>query len=319
MVDGLEAILVVQQGMLTRSQALASGLTRRQVERRVDSGKWTALLEGVYRCGLPRQDWLDSVQAQVLRTGGVVSHRCAAALWGMDRLKRFTGIELVTSRGHPLGGPGVRIERVDPYFGVLIHERGMPVTSVPWTLAMMGRVAPPDEVEWAVDWAVRHGWTTWGELDQLVKAHARRGRPGLRVLRAVLDRRGPGFVATDSLLETLYLQLLRRAGLPSPVQQFAVHGRGRHFRVDFAFPEQKLLVETLGQGPHQSQFNADRRRVDTLLQLMPGWQVLEFTYDQVTREARWVTQMTRHFLGRQGRGTRRLDHGAPVPACCSPR
>ncbi|MHB8877645.1 MAG: hypothetical protein ACYC8T_28470 [Myxococcaceae bacterium] len=299
MVDGLEEILLVQQGMLTRGQALALGMTRGQVQHQVDSGKWTALLNGVYRCGPPRHEWLDTVQAQALRTDGVVSHRCAAALWGMDRLKPFTGIELVTS-GYHLGGPGVRVERVeDPYFDVLIHARGIPVTSVLSTLAMMGRSAPPDEVEWAVDWAVRKGWATWDELDRFVEADARRGRAGHRVLRAVLDRRGPGFVPTDSLLETLYLQLLRRAGLPVPVQQFAVRGRGQNFRVDFAFPEQRLLVETLGRTPHEMRFNEDRRRVGTLLQLMPGWLVLEFTYDQVTREAKWVAQVTRHFLRRK--------------------
>ncbi|MHB8873885.1 MAG: hypothetical protein ACYC8T_09400 [Myxococcaceae bacterium] len=298
MIEGLEDILVVQQGMLTRSQALACGMTRDQVQHRLVTGNWTAVLEGVYRCGPPRHVWVDAVQAQVLRTGGVVSHRCAAALWGMDQLKTFTGIELVTT-GYARGAPGIRIERVsERYFDALVHERGMEVTSVHWTLAMLGKSAPPDEVEWAVDWAVRKGWTTWDELDRFVEAHARRGRAGLRVLRAVLDRRGPGFVATESLLETLYLQLLRRAGLPKPVQQFPVQGRGQHFRVDFAFPGQKLLVETLGRKTHAPQFNADRRRVGTLLQLMPGWLVLEFTYDQVTREAKWVAKMTRHFLGR---------------------
>lgn len=296
----VEACLFVQRGVISRRQALDAGMTPGQVRSKLDSRQWVFLEEGVYRERFADRLYTERVLAQTLRTGGVASHRCAARLLGIDRHPRFEGIEVVTTARF-VSSQGVAFHEIrEPYFDVVYAERGIPVTSIPWTLAMLGAVAPRDEVEWGVDWAVRKRWASWQSLDEFVRKHSRRGRPGLSTLREVLDLRGPAFTATDSILETMYLQLVRGAGLPAPVQQLPIHDRNRvALRADFAYPEHKVIIETLGRGPHDPRtaaFDDDRARVNTIKRLMPGWTVLEFTWNHVTRKRAWVIATTRHFL-----------------------
>ena len=59
--------------------------------------------------------------------------------------------------------------------------------------------------------------------------------------------------ATDSPLETRFLQLLRRSRLPAPRRQYEIHDEGTFIaRVDFAYPEIRLAVEVDGYRFHSS-------------------------------------------------------------------
>jgi very-short-patch-repair endonuclease len=92
----------------------------------------------------------------------------------------------------------------------------------------------------------------------------------------VLDRRT--FQLTDSELERRFLRLVRRARLPAPLTQQRVNG----FRVDFYWPELRLIVETDGLRYHRtaSQQAKDRRRDQQLV--AAGFTVLRFTHAQVS-------------------------------------
>jgi hypothetical protein len=67
--------------------------------------------------------------------------------------------------------------------------------------------------------------------------------------------------------------IIRRAGLPDPVAQFAVRHEGRVVaRVDFGYPEQKLAIEYDGAWHgERDQFTKDRARLNRLL--AAGWRV----------------------------------------------
>src|SRR5690606_14738462 len=74
-----------QAGVLTRVQALASGLTRGAILARLASGRWQRVYRGVYATfsgPLPRRGQL---WAAVLKagTGAVLSHETAAELAGL--------------------------------------------------------------------------------------------------------------------------------------------------------------------------------------------------------------------------------------------
>ena len=71
--------------------------------------------------------------------------------------------------------------------------------------------------------------------------------------------------------------LVRQAGLPQPVSQ---HVTGR-YRLDFAWPELRVAVETDGWATHgrRQGFEDDRAR-DAFL-LAAGWRVLRVTYRQL--------------------------------------
>ena len=89
----------------------------------------------------------------------------------------------------------------------------------------------------------------------------------------------PGDDVSENDFEDRMRALVRRAGLPQPVAQYPV---GR-YRLDFAWPELKVAVETDGWATHgrRQAFEDDRAR-DAFL-LAAGWRVLRVTYRQLAR------------------------------------
>jgi very-short-patch-repair endonuclease len=72
--------------------------------------------------------------------------------------------------------------------------------------------------------------------------------------------------------------------LPEPVRQFDVTVQGERFRLDLAYPEQRLFLEGDGFGVHgtRSAFEDDRRRQNLLV--LAGWRSLRFTWRQTRHE-----------------------------------
>jgi very-short-patch-repair endonuclease len=89
---------------------------------------------------------------------------------------------------------------------------------------------------------------------------------------------------TQSKLERRMRRLCANAGLPQPIAQWQ---RGR-YRIDFAWPEHRVLVETDGWDTHgrRQAFEDDRAR-DTDL-VAQGFVVLRFTWRQIERAPTWV-------------------------------
>ena len=100
---------------------------------------------------------------------------------------------------------------------------------------------------------------------------------------------------TDSDLERRFLRLVRRAGLPKPRTQDVVCG----LRVDFHWPELRLVVETDGLTYHRTpaQQARDRRRDQILA--AAGLTPLRFTNAQVRREGASVMATLKAVAKRQ--------------------
>lgn len=121
---------------------------------------------------------------------------------------------------------------------------------------------------------------------------AGRGRRGIAALRELLAERDDPAL-TRSYLEDRLLQLCREASLPPP----AVNVRVASFEVDFAWSEQRLIVETDGRAAHTtaSAFERDRLRDQRLA--VGGWRVVRFTYRQLARDPAAVGATLRGLLG----------------------
>lgn len=114
---------------------------------------------------------------------------------------------------------------------------------------------------------------------------ARRGKPGVALLSRALEERGPGYVPPGSELEARLLAALTRAGLPEPVRQIQLPGRGAiEGIVDAGYADARLLLEADGRRWHtrltdrlrDSQRDAEASRA--------GWLTLRFLYEQITQE-----------------------------------
>jgi very-short-patch-repair endonuclease len=109
-----------------------------------------------------------------------------------------------------------------------------------------------------------------------------RGQRGVGRLRNLLDRRT--FRLTDSELERWFLPQVRRAGMPLPLTQQRLNG----FKVDFYWPDLRLVVETDGLRYHRTPAQQARDRLRDQAHLAAGFIPLRFTHWQVRYERDYV-------------------------------
>ena len=112
----------------------------------------------------------------------------------------------------------------------------------------------PDYVERILHAARRKRLITHSSTKEMLDRLARRGRPGVVVFRAALDR-WP-LRATESEMETTLLHVLRRAGLPEPFLQHEVYDDTGLFvaRVDAAYPQWRVLIEYDSKQEHSDEW-----------------------------------------------------------------
>jgi len=272
-----------QHGVVTRGQLLELGFGPQSIKHRVAKGRLHPMWLGVYAIGRPQLSvygrWMGAVLC--CGAGAVLSHESAAALWEI-RSARQRKIEVSV----PVG---VRRRRA----GIVVHRRvalgasektqrhGIPVTTPVCTLIDLAARVSHSHLEAAINEADKRDLTDpealRAALDDLVGA-----RPGIATLRRTLDRRT--FTLTDSELERRFLPLARRAGLPRPETGRRLNG----FRVDFHWPDLRLVVETDGLRYHRTPAQQARDRLRDQAHAAAGLTPLRFTHAQIRFEPRHV-------------------------------
>lgn len=244
-----------QHGVVARSQLLAHGFDGDAIKHRVRRGRLHRVWRGVYAVGRPEITRHGRLLAGVLACGpgAVISHRSAAELWGIAGV-HTAFIELTVPRGSVRHGPGLTVHRRDLESAEITGCHRIPVTTPACTLVDLATQVPLHRLEAAVSQADKLDLTSASELPMLLADFSR--RPGLGILRAVLDRRS--FRLTDSALERRFLALVRASGLPIPETGCHISG----FKTDFYWPQLGLIVETDGLRYHRnaSSQGRDRRR-----------------------------------------------------------
>jgi hypothetical protein len=142
------------------------------------------------------------------------------------------------------------------------------------------------------------------ELQELQAAAAVRERAATaeqvrRVVRWVDARSG-------SVLESMLRVLLAEHGIVVPrTSSWCVTGSGAFVgRVDFAWPEQRLILEADGRRWHDPADARDRDRRRTNAYVRLGWTVLRFTWADVVHEPAGVVAAVRDCLGLASEGGR---------------
>lgn len=193
-----------QWGLITRQQALGAGVSRRTMERLTAEGSvLRKVAHGVYRLtGAPQPDreglraaWLQLAPAVPgwarKAEQGVVSHRSAAAMYGVGDLpeERF---EFTVARRHQSRRPDVRLHHRKLADAEWIVLRGLPVTR-PARIAsdLLRDREDPAAVAQIVGDALASAYEHPGALTDALSPHASAfGLPrgdGLALLRWLLD------------------------------------------------------------------------------------------------------------------------------------
>jgi hypothetical protein len=287
-VDAL-IVATARHRVVARRHLLGAGVSDEAIRHRLANHRLYRVHRGVYAIGTPRLDRLGRWLAAVLACGdaAVLSHRSAAALWGL--LSPRPGPIEVTVRGRwNCRRASIRVyatrslDRADT-----ARTWGVPCTSVERTLIDIAR-GPSADVERAVEQAF--ALHLLGRNRMTAALNRARGRRGVGELRRLLGRLLGDLPLTRSELERRFLKLVARAGLPAPI----VNRHRAEHRVDFTWPKHRLIVETDGRATHDNPYAFHQDRARDLDLELAGWHVLRLTWWQVTEEpARVVELLTR--------------------------
>lgn len=234
------------------------------------TGKWRRADRCVWAEGPEDLSQFDRARAAVMATGGVASHHLAGVLYGLDSVG-LDGTWVTLARN--ASGRRPRVSRRDLPPERIVTVAGLKCTDGMQTLVDLVPWLSDAEWEQALESALRKRLTV---VTALAAVRA------LRV-RRVLDRRPAGAPPTESLLETLMVQLARTVpGLPEPVRQLVIEAA--RARLDLAWPHLGLFIELDGQH-HKGQPVYDASR-ETAVVAATGWLCGRFTWTEVVHTPR---------------------------------
>jgi very-short-patch-repair endonuclease len=210
--------------------------------------------------------------AATLATAGVLSHVTAATAWDLRPLA--AGAIHVTVRGNRRRRAGLKIHRTRTMEATT--HRGIPITTPARTIIDLATTLKGRPLEAALDRAEHLRLLDFAELRK------RPIPPSLQAVLSLYTAANP----TRSELEERFLELCDDHKLPRPQTNVVVNG----IEVDFAWLDERLIVEVDGYRHHRSPtaFEADRERDVTLT--AAGWRVLRFTWAQITGRPGWVAR-----------------------------
>jgi very-short-patch-repair endonuclease len=272
-VEILQALAEDQHGVVARRQLVDLGISEERLRSWVRHGRLVARHRGVYTIGhrllTRRGRWMAAVLAG--GSGALLSHRSAAALWGLRPAGGQTIEITVSPDGARRDSKAVRSYRsgVAGRFAAVVDS--IPVTSVAWTLLDLAAVLRPHQLRRAVEESERQELFDLGAVRAALAADP--GRPGSPALLALLaDMEDHGVTRTRSDVEASLLQLCVDHGLPRP--QVNRYDNARE--VDFRWPAHRLIVEVDGWRFHRTRraFVTDRARDRAALKT--GWRVARF-------------------------------------------
>jgi hypothetical protein len=263
-----------QAGVFTPAQAVAAGLTPRQVRRRIDHGHWYHVA-GRGFTAVTASGWSPPMlawAAWLTWPDGVIGYRVAAAFHGFP-VAAGTDVEVLL----PLSRRPFRglVSHDVPYLStdVALFPGGLRITSPIRTAVDCLAVLDTDEAWSLFAWLVTHRRLDRAHLTNHLGRHT--GRPGTRQLRALHTAGASGAV---SLPEQRFHQLLRRAGISGWTAGARLVDADGLIGVVDVLLDGWIVIEIDGYGPHNTRqaFVADRRRQNRLV--LAGYHVVRFTW-----------------------------------------
>jgi very-short-patch-repair endonuclease len=153
-------------------------------------------------------------------------------------------------------------------------------------------------LEFVLDHCLYEGLVEVGGLMQCADSLGGAGRRRTRVLKDLLRVRGEGLAVPLSVLERQFLKVVRSGGLDEPEKQVTVESdSSKTWRLDFVYPQHKVLIEVDGHRWHAGRLQArsDRHR-DNVMNVR-GLVVPRFSWEDVMNVPAYVIDQVRRALG----------------------
>jgi very-short-patch-repair endonuclease len=302
--DDLLHLASRQHAAVSRRQAAALGIDRYGLAHRVGRGAWTmATAQVACLVGAPATDDQRAMVA-TLHFGGsaYISAMTALAFWGVagfvtdpiNLLRRRTRVRATA--------PWVVHTTTDLLDSHITELRGIPIVTPTRALFDIAGRVHPARVERALDNAWSRRLTNASMLARTLAELADHGRPGIVLMRELIEARPAEHRPAESNTEARFDQLMREDGQRPMRRQVELGDADWVGRSDYVDDESMLIVEIQSDLFHGSLL--DRRR-DALrlerLQTM-GWTVLEvWEHDVWHRPQQVVGLVRRHRRAQRGR------------------
>lgn len=276
----LDRLLCDHDGVITLAQAQQAGLNRQAVYRRVRSGHWLRCSPGVYFVDDRLFTDRARIRAAVWGYGPrAVASGLAAAWWHeITKYPPETVEVTVPAVSNPRRRYGIRTRRRDLDPADCVTRHGLRVTALP--LTVVEAAARRGGGMKIVDAALQRHLL---ELSDLWGAHLRnKGRHGSPAARRLLRAADSG---AHSEAERILITLLRQAGITG----WKANQRLGRWEIDVLFRNQKIAIEVDGLAFHTDPDAFQRDRVKQNELALLGYQVLRFTWLDLTEYPERVT------------------------------
>lgn len=286
--DGREARLALlcgrQAGAFSLEQGLAVGFSKRTIYDRATAGTWERQLPGTFVLGGSEGSRVQQLWVAHLAVGSnaVLTHETSALLHGAEQLDTDPIILTNPHRWHHRL-PGIFVHQIDDLRRS--HQtlwRGLPVSTPSRSVVELGATQSSAMVGRAADDLVRLRRTTYAHVAAVLADVARPGKPGIVRVARMLDERGDGYVPPASELERALFAALEAGGLPPPLRQVPLPGRGPiRGLVDGAYVDAQMVLEADGRRWHARMEAMRSDRARDAQTVRAGWLPMRFVYEQI--------------------------------------
>ncbi|MDH4278380.1 MAG: type IV toxin-antitoxin system AbiEi family antitoxin domain-containing protein [Acidimicrobiia bacterium] len=290
-VDYTNAILTLASragGICTRKTLLAEGVSKRVIERRLQSGLLARVGDGVYAMPALAGPLTELYRATLSVPQSAVSRSSCAHELRFDRaavgVAAGRPVHVTAPHGASRSVPGVIVHETR-----LMHEAdivelapGLPGTSPARTVVDLAGQLSTRRLRHLVQLQVRAGRPTAVELHACFEALRRRGLPGVDRLDRILIELFAVEPVGRSELESRVLAALRAAGISGFQEQFRPPWYdGRRGVVDFAHSPLGIVLEADGRRWHETtQASVEDHRRDRLA-AAHGWVTIRVGWSEI--------------------------------------
>jgi hypothetical protein len=266
-----------QHGVVSTRQLAALGYSRSSAAKAAKAGRLHRVHRGVYAVGHRHLSWHGHCLGAVLACApAVASHLTAAWLWGLLRARPSSIHLIAPTERHAKRGFTVHCARLAD--ADITAREGIPVTALPRTLLDLAGMLSAARLDRVLERSEELGLFDLGPVESLLARTV--GHPGHGRLRHALTLYRDDPTVTRSRLERRFLELVKRAGLPTPSMNFNLAG----YELDAYWETERFAVELDVYETHGSRaaFERDRLRQEELKLL--GVEMVRITGTRLDRE-----------------------------------
>jgi hypothetical protein len=280
-------------GVFRGRDALDAGVTRKQLHGLRAQGVIERVLPDTYRMTAVPQSNEQRLRAALLWAGddAAAAGRSAGEMYGLENVHADVP-ELAIHSMRRAKSTTVIVHHAERNTLMIRTVRGLRVTGVECTLLSLATTLDDEALEIACEDARRRRLTSVPGIRAYLERFGRKGRPGVQVLRRLVDELDPVHAA-NSTLEVKTRRLLVAHGITAFEREFPLEWNGITYRYDFVFPLECTILETNGRRWHDDPVDYEHDNEKWSVPGRLGYRLVFATWAKVTRRPeQFLTELT---------------------------